>query len=67
MHDPDYPEEGLGFRYTVWVEGLMVGAVKSFPGAVQIADLYRNKGFVDVLIDAEKKTGNQTVKEQSNG
>lgn len=52
MHDPDYSEEGLGFQYTVWVEGLKVGAVKSFPGAVQIADMYRSKGFVDVVIDA---------------
>lgn len=66
MHDPDYSEQGLGFRYMVWVDGVMVGAVKSFPGAVQIADLYRNKGFVDVVIDAEKSS-RESVKEQKNG
>lgn len=66
MYDPDYSEEGLGFRYLVWVESVMVGAVKSFPSAVQIADLYRSKGFVDVVIDAEKKNTFDAVKEQNN-
>jgi hypothetical protein len=67
VFDPDDLSDDLGFTYMVWVNGTKVAAVRTFSGAVQISDLYRLKGFVDVVVDAEKKSNRDSLKENSNG
>lgn len=52
MSEGEHSDEGLGFIYQVWADGLLTSTSRTFSGAVQIADLYRSKGFHDVVIDA---------------
>ncbi len=63
MYDPDDLSDDLGFTYLVWVDGNKVAALRSFPNAVKLSDTYRKRGFVNVHIDAEKKSKRDSVNE----